>query len=308
MDLKAIWAVLARRWYLLILVIGCTVGATFFVTTKVGPTYEAQGAVLVFPPVATVQRGAEQVTQGNPYLALDGVSQARDIVIRELTSKSTADDFETTFPGSTYEATPDVLNNAPIILITVESAGEGSSIDGVTNLTARIPTTLTALQSGLGLDANSVITSRNLTLDNRPDVLHKDQIRAAVVAAVVTFGLGLLAIGLLDGLLTSQRTKRNSVNLPESPTATNGAVLPAALAHSFVGDPIAHVAPQRGEKEKTVKPAGVAATRLRPRSPAPSAAAAVATDHPNGSPRGEIPQGRSSRSGSRSMADPAQRR
>ncbi len=227
MELKVIFSVLARRWYFVILAILCTVGATFFVANKVGPTYEAQGAVLIFPPVATVERGAETVTQGNPFLALDGVSQARDIVIRELTSKETADEFDRHYPGTTYVATPDVMNNAPIILITVESPAVDTAVDGVSNIMGLVPTTLTKLQEGLGLDSNSVITSKPLIADQRPESVHKDQIRAAVLAAVVTLGFGLLVIGLIDGLLSGRRRNRHSARASESQAPNEDSHSPA---------------------------------------------------------------------------------
>ena len=101
-------------------------------------------------------------------------------------------------------ATPDVMNNAPIIIVTVESPAPDTAVDGVSNIMSLVPTTLTKLQEGLGLDANSVITSKRA--DRRPasGISHKDQIRAAVVAAAVTVGLGLLLIGLIDGLLTAR--------------------------------------------------------------------------------------------------------
>lgn len=284
MDLKAISAVLLRRWYLVLVVIGCTVGATYFVAERVGPTYEAQGAVLVFPPVATVQRGAETVTQGNPYLALDGVSQARDIVIRELTSKKTADDFDLLFPGTTFEATPDVMNNAPIILITVESPGAATAVAGVADLMGRVPATLTALQAGLGLDENSVITSKPLIADQRTEAIYKDQIRAAVVAAVVAAGLGLLAIGLLDGILTGRQKKKRSAK-PANRPANNppGSTDITTIDVGGLGSP---AVARRPDNVRSGGSAGVASTRLRPRSPVTSR----------------------TKNGSHSMADPAQRR
>lgn len=303
MDLKTILAALVRRWYLVLLVIGFSVGATLFVAAKVGPTYEAQGAVLVFPPVATVQRGAKEVTQGNPYLALDGVSQARDIVIRELTSKKTADEFDIFYPGTTFEATPDVMNNAPIILITVESPAADTAVTAVSELMARIPTTLTGLQKGLGLDSNSVITSKPLIADEQPEPLHKEQIRAAVVAAVLALGLGLLVIGLLDGLLTGRLKKKASVKLPETnlPSDLVGRQRSATADRKDLDN---STVSERLETVEHARPAGVASTRLRPRSPAPTAAAVPVY---GGARHGQSSDDRT-RNGSHSTADPAQRR
>ena len=303
MELKVFWAVLRRRWYFVLVAIACTVGATVLVAAKVGPTYEAQGAVLVFPPVTTVQRGAESVTQGNPYLALDGVGQARDIVIRELTSKAAGDQFVQQFPGSTYEATPDVMNSAPIILITVESPSADTAVSGVASLMDRVPTTLTNLQAGLELDANSEITSKPLIADQRPESVHKDQIRAAVVAAVVTLGLSLLAIGLIDGLLTGRRGKRAA----GTPQGTRGA---DQSDQSASPGPPGRRSAQRAVAEHATEPTkvatstGLAASRMRPR-PTP---ATVGTPSANGASSHKADaEGRTTKSAARRSVDAAQR-
>ena len=301
MDLKTLPAVLLRRWYIVLLVIGCTVGTTFFVAAKVGPTYEAQASVLVFPPVATVQRDAETVTQGNPYLALDGVGQARDIVIRELTSKKTADEFDTLYPGTTFEATPDVMNNAPIILITVESPTGSTAVKGASELVARVPLILKQLQEGLGLDKNSVITSRPLTADQRPESLHKNQIRAAVVAAVVTLGLGLLAVGFLDGVLTD-RKKKVSVKPPNSVESRGLAGAPPSAATS--SDNLGSSAIQRKFENAQARPVGSLSTRLRPRS----SGSRVASNAPDGAPSNAHGPNDRTKVGSHGTAGSVQRR
>lgn len=210
MRLTDFWATLLRRWYLGLAVLALTVGGTLYVVDKVGPTYEADGSVLVFPPVATVQRETELQAQGNPYLVLNGVSQARDIVIRTLTSKSTLDEVANEFPGSTFEATPDFTNSAPIILITAEAGSSADATAVLATVMDRVPKILVDLQSGLDLPSQAEITSRPLVADAEPDPVYSGQIRAGLVAGVVALGLGLLLIGLLDGLLAGRAAKKRS--------------------------------------------------------------------------------------------------
>lgn len=298
MELKVLWAALARRWYLVLLAIVCTVVATLLVAAKVGPKYEAEGASLIFPPMPTTQRGSESVP-GNPYLALDSMTQARDIVIRELTSQATGEEFDQKFPGSTYQATPDSMNNAPIIVITVDAASADSAVSGVSSLMDRVPAILTDLQSGLGIDSKSEITSKTLIADQRPDSVHKDQIRAALVTGAATLGLGLLVIGLIDGLLTGRRAKKHSAELRE-------------LRDTDEREPEATVTDAQGRSS----PAGEAGTsgvartsgglnRLGPRS----ASTTVNAFPANGSrAQAADPEGRRTRSGSHRTANPAQRR
>ena len=52
MEMSVLWGSLRRRWYLVLALAVLTLGAMFVVTQRVGPTYEATGTVLVYPPVA----------------------------------------------------------------------------------------------------------------------------------------------------------------------------------------------------------------------------------------------------------------
>jgi hypothetical protein len=210
MDLKVFWATLTRRWYLAVVALLFTVGTTLLVVNMVGPTYEAMGSVLVFPPVATVQRDTEIQAQGNPYLVLNGVGQARDIVIRTLTAKSTREELAEQDPGSSFEATPDFTNSAPIILFTVEANSSSAALSALAAVMDRVPTALNGLQSGLNLPADAVITSKPLIADAEPDVVHKGQIRAGIAAGVAALGLSILMIGLFDGLLAARRSTTRS--------------------------------------------------------------------------------------------------
>lgn len=205
--LKEFWSTVVRRWYLVLVAILLSVGATAVVVDRVGPTFQVDGAALIFPPTAKVERGAQAATVGNPYLALDGVTLARDIVIRSLMSKSVADQIDEQIPGATFEATPDVMTNAPIINVTVEAPSSEDAAKTLSAVLERIPGILTELQAGLGLDQGDLITSQPLIANPEPDVVRKGQIRAGVVSIAAALGLSLLMIGLLDGLLLSRKRR-----------------------------------------------------------------------------------------------------
>ena len=201
MELKVFWRTLRRRWYLTVAVLALTIGATVYAVTAVGPTYEAEGSALVFPPASSTRSQGTTTTVGNPYLELAGVSQARDVVIRALKSRTVQADWGADFPGMSYEATPDFTNSAPIILFTVEgdtSTGAAAALD---DLMARVPTILVDLQDGLGLPQDGFVTARKLTQDARPAIVRKTQIRTGLLATAVAGGLGLLLVALADSLL-----------------------------------------------------------------------------------------------------------
>ena len=210
MELRVFWATLVRRWYFVVAALAFTVGATFLVVSMVGPTYEAEGLVLVFPPVATVQRETQLQAQGNPYLVLSGVGQARDIVIRQLMSKSMQEQLAEQSPGSSYEAIPDNMNSAPVILLTVDADSASTATSALAVVMDHVPVTLADLQGGLNLPADALITSKPLIADPQPYVVRKGQIRAGIIAGVAMLGLSLLVIGLIDGILTARLAAKKS--------------------------------------------------------------------------------------------------
>ena len=208
MELRVFWRTLRRRWYLTIVVVALTVGATAYVVRDVGPTYEAEGSALVFPPASSIKEEGETAVAGNPYLELAGVNQARDVVIRTLKSRTVQMEWGEDFPGMEYEATPDFTNSAPIILFTVAGGSSDATAAGLDDLLSRVPAILLDLQDGLGLSSEGQVTARKLTQDSRPAVVRKGQIRAGMLAVAATAGLGLLALALIDSLLVSRGRRR----------------------------------------------------------------------------------------------------
>ncbi|MFC7724022.1 hypothetical protein ACFQW6_02815 [Nocardioides sp. GCM10028917] len=214
MQLIVLWRTLVRRWYLALVVLALVVASTYLVVHQVGPTYKAEGSALVFPPTSSRLVGGATKVQGNPYLQLAGVSQARDIVIRTLKSKSIHDEWASEFPGYDYEVTPDFTNSAPIILFTVEGSSSTGSAAALHGLMEHVPVVLLELQDGLGLTQYDMVTAKDLTRDEVPEVIRKTQIRAGILAAAVTLTLGLLLLALLESLLAARtRTRTDPITM-----------------------------------------------------------------------------------------------
>ncbi len=205
MEMRVVWRSLRRRWYLVLALAVLTLGATFLVAQRVGETYEATGTVLVFPPSQT-EGPTGDMSEENPYLSLGGVGQARDVVVRALTSKQVGDAFGEDYPvGTTYEIVPDYTNSAPIILFTVEAATPAVATEALSSLIDRVPVELEKLQSGLDLPAAQRVTSVVLTRDESPAATKKAMIRASLMTMAALGGMGLLLIALVDGWLTGRR-------------------------------------------------------------------------------------------------------
>lgn len=225
MQVQDFLLAIRRRWYLALLALVLTVAATAATLVLVGPTYEAKGTTLLIPPGATLQqqRPGEAVSTGNPYLELSGLGQARDIVIRSMTSQATFIElcgasgdapYEAmrqslcqSRPDVTYTVTPDYENSAPVILVTVEASSRDEAVTALGAVMDRIPVSLRTLQGTLNLRARADITSTPVTADVVPVVVRKDQIRAGTLVGGGTLALALLAIGLLDSLLLSREAR-----------------------------------------------------------------------------------------------------
>ena len=107
--------------------------------------------------------------------------------------------------GITFEATPDFTSGAPMILITVSSKSPETGGIALKAVSDRVPEILADLQADLGLRPKALISSTPVVMDVQPDVVHKKQIRAALLAGAGVLGLGLLAIALIDAVLQRRR-------------------------------------------------------------------------------------------------------
>lgn len=213
MDLSDFWRSLRQRWYLVLVLVALTGAATYLVAERVGPRYETIGTVLVFPPSESVGPGG-QTSPENPYLSLGGVNQARDVVVRALTSKKVSDAFAEQFTGGTeFAIVPDYTNSAPIILFTVEATDPDEAAAALASLMDRVPGELDKLQASLDLSRSERVTSVTLTQDEEPETTYKSMIRAAILAGTVLGSVGLLLIALADGLLAARRRGAEPVQL-----------------------------------------------------------------------------------------------
>lgn len=210
MELNALWRAARRRWYLTAGGALVAIGLTALMVIQIGPTYKAESSVLLFPPTSSFQKKitgtTQESTQGNPYLLLGGLSQARDIVLRAMQSKPATDAFARRQPNAQYEVTPDYTTSGPIIVIDVTSKSPTDAVRGLQDAVNTIPDVLASMQSGLSLPDNGLITSRVLTTDTTPEVVHSDQIRSGILVGAVVSVVVLLLLALIDGLLQARRS------------------------------------------------------------------------------------------------------
>ena len=235
MYLRDLKASLLRRWYLVLGGLLLTAGICTAAYQLVPATYQAQASVVMLPPNSSVSKG------GNPYLYLGGLGQALDVLTRALQADSAQRPITDAHPDSTYTALPDTTTTGPILLVTVDGPTPGETLATLHAVLASVPPALVSLQDGLGVAANSRITSMNLAADEQPTKIQKDQTRALLAAAAVGLVATVLLTGVIDGLLTSrkagERKELDSVRL------TNGQ--PPYVADPLPRDGRGEVGPKR---------------------------------------------------------------
>lgn len=179
-------------------------GGGGYAMQRVGPTYSASATVLLVPPPAKAGQGASAVPD-NPYLSLGGLTPARDILIRTLTSQSVRLDVHRQYPAVAYTMFADQSVAGPIIALTVTAPNGADVLAGMTYLLKQTPTQLSDLQVKLRVDPEDRISSETLTQDPKPEAVHKTQMRMGILGAGAILVLGLLLVGLVDGLIVSRR-------------------------------------------------------------------------------------------------------
>ena len=221
MPIGEFFAVIRRRWLLVLigvlLTVGITVGA--YVVSK--PTYEITGTVLLLPPASSADAGT-----ANPYLRLGGLNQAVDLVGVALTDQTTQLEMQAISKDVQYSVQSDVRTSSPLLFIDVKDSSPGTAVKIRDILVSRVPVRLDAMQNALGVSAKDRVTTSVLTLDDQAVEVGKNRVRAAVVAGVAGPALTLVVVAVWDA--RRPRRRRSRPLRPKKPATEPDATSPAA--------------------------------------------------------------------------------
>lgn len=218
MNLRDFGSTLARWWYLTLATVLLALGAAMGVYQTAGPTYTAQSTVLLLPPKAVLLAAAEDkknYAPNNPLLYLGQLTDARDVMVRYLTSKDVTDALAKQVPSAKVTVATDVTSQSPLILITADGNDEATALAGMKAIDKMVPDSLKSFQDQMKIQDLQRITSLHVTEDTKGTAVHKKQIELAAVSFAGVTLLGLVAIALLDNL----RRRRNG----EAVAVTDGA-------------------------------------------------------------------------------------
>ena len=202
MTLNRLLRAIFVRWYVTLLGLALTAGLCFVAFTHVGPTFSRGASELLVPGSQTIPEG------GNAYLYLGDLTQASDVLVNTLQSDDVQERILSGAKKTDVVITRDASTTGPILVITVTGPSR-SDVDAVfRRAQAEVPTTLTALQDRVQVPLEARISSLDLTADPAATADLKPRYEAMALAGAVGLAITLLAIGLIDGLLTSREARR----------------------------------------------------------------------------------------------------
>lgn len=233
MYLRDLVRSLFSRWYLLLIGLLVTAGLGWGAFQVIPVSYKSQASMVLLPPKVSTE------PNGNPYLYLGGLGQALDVLTRALDADAERAPLEDAHPNAIYEVTPDTSTSGPILLITSTAPTANGARAMTAAVLEAVPTTLTNLQTGLVVPADSRITVMTIAVDQAATLDAKIKTQTLVVVAAGGIALTILLTGFIDGLLRSrsarlraaagetaagetaqnQATEGNADDAPESGTA-----------------------------------------------------------------------------------------
>lgn len=202
MFLRDLGASLLRRWYLVVIGIGATVGLSFLAADQIQPTYESKASLVLVPPATTVGK------TGNPYLFLGGLQQSTDILARAMNSDNVHRNVTLTAPTGEYVVETDLGTSAPIIQLTATDATSAGAQRMLDATVEQVPITFQKLQRSLGVRTGALITTDVVTSFDKPKPIQAVRYRTIVLVTVASLGVFFMLIGLIDGLLLRRRARK----------------------------------------------------------------------------------------------------
>lgn len=208
MQVQETLRALRRRWFIVILGMVVTSGLTWAVHERIPATYDAEGSQLLMPPAASV--GIE----GNPYLHLGGMAEARDVLIRRVTASESSDPILDDYPGSSYRVVADASTSGSIILVSVSGTSPELTLGLLKAALGKVPDALKSMQDELAIEDRSRISLRGVVVDSEVTIDAQAQSRLMLLAAGAGLAGTLLVAASVDGFRTRKESGIGTHPLP----------------------------------------------------------------------------------------------
>jgi hypothetical protein len=240
----SVYRTLLRRWYLVLLGLALTAWLPSMALRYVSPTYTLESQVLLLPPETAVLVG------DNPYLNLGGLGSIGDVVSRAVGDDDTRRYVQNTTGVIDYTVDLDRSAAAPIVLTTVESTSAASTEAAMKYLQSQLKVELRRVQIEAGVKPEALVAEATVTKMDQVRVSHKDQYRAAGVAAAGGLAATVLLIAAVDAALMARR-RRKAERAESDAAAREAAIRDASDDHEALSAPGTGAAPRTGTASDT---------------------------------------------------------
>ena len=210
---------LRRRWYVLLLGTLATLALAAAAFVRIGPAQEIRASALLLPPTVSVVTPAP-ATPVNPFLRLDGIDPALDVLVTKLM----ADDFSERVlkgaPSTDYTVGEDPLSQAPVVVVTASGSDADEAATILDRVTREMPEVFDTLQADAGVKAAARISLVPLVRDEVPQVVYGGLVRIEILL----LGAGLVGTLLLAGLWDALSRSRAAARLGDRPATESAPV------------------------------------------------------------------------------------
>lgn len=185
-----------RRWYILIpgLLVACalTVGAWLLVK----PSYHRSATELLIP-----SSGSFAPNTGNPFLNLDGLNGAADVMVGSLGGDDVAGKIMGDYPNVKVAIGRDPANSGPALLYTVTASSDAESKTVLRLFVGKTDGVLDQLQNDQSIPEKYRVKAISITFDNVSTVDQKTRVTLTALVGIGVTILTILLTAAIDGLL-----------------------------------------------------------------------------------------------------------
>jgi hypothetical protein len=217
--IRAVLGSVWRRWYITfpaLLIAGLlTVGAWFLVPLS----YERSASEFLVPGSGSVPENA------NPFLYLNGLTQAADVLVRAVGSSNVVREMQRSYPGAEIQVLRDPSTAGPVILIIVNARSDADAAQIIDILLKRSQTELEDLQAGYGVKSSDLISVRSLMIDQQGTVRPRTRLLATGGVLAVGVILAILVAVVVDGLASRRPREPRTDEAPLGPARRRSATV-----------------------------------------------------------------------------------
>lgn len=226
MQLSDTIAILTRRWYVLLIGLCLTAVVGWSAYQAVPTKYEATGSLLLMPSTDTVG------TEGNPYLYLNGMTDARDVLLLRSGSTENREAVIGDHAETDYTLTSDPTTQSPIVSAVAQSSTPEAAMAVMDAALNNVRQNLRTMQDELELPEGQRLSARLLVLDESATPSRTTAWRVAIMAGGIGVLGTLMMTGLIDNALLRRRERRRARLADEAAAAREPAsvTVPAATA------------------------------------------------------------------------------